>query len=561
MSWAKELRPGKVLPGLFWVVLLLTPGIAHTESADATVKNAAVSQMAVDFKVYPVGSGAERDAIAVLHDAARALGSVPANLQEVEQWSNVLTHALRQRGFPIAAVLMTEADWQAMRNGAKPLFTVYPGRIQEIVLENKTRVADARLYRLVTKALCGGEALDGVCLLQTSRLERTTQLLQDVPGVAIAKAPQFSPGAGVGDIKLILSLEQLGSPWAGDIIADNKGITSTGQLRFGLTVSGNNYFGAGESYALTAMTTNQLMWIGSLTGSVPIFDDGLRATAGISRQQYSLNTGTRVTGVASTAQAGVLYPFARGLDSNIWGGVSYLHSLASTSFDDFDFTTTSRLNSFRFSLRADNGDRPKHLRTDQWAAEVSVTLGHRGDNDLPTDSVTHRNGRYVKVNTDAFRTYALSKRGDLFLSGRINGQLANRNLDPSEKLPVGGATAVRAYRADEGSFDDGAIVNIGLYKRLSVAAGHQLQFGVFNDAAYGRVNHSPWPNWELSYVNVPGVTNTRWLVGYGASVEWLTPIGATVSLSVARPYGFSSTSWMDPGKHPVQFWLSLTWGL
>ncbi|CAH2896339.1 MAG: FIG00460331: hypothetical protein [uncultured Paraburkholderia sp.] len=35
------------------------------------------------------------------------------------------------------------------------------------------------------------------------------------------------------------------------------------------------------------------------------------------------------------------------------------------------------------------------------------------------------------------------------MTGRVNSQLASRNLDASEKLAAGGPDAVRAYRADE----------------------------------------------------------------------------------------------------------------
>jgi hypothetical protein len=92
-----------------------------------------------------------------------------------------------------------------------------------------------------------------------------------------------------------------------------------------------------------------------------------------------------------------------------------------------------------------------------------------------------------------------------------------------------------------------------------VATGHQLQVGAFVDGAWGRVNHSPWDNWEASYPGVPGVSNNRYLAGYGVGAGWLTPWGATVSLSVAHPFGFSQTSWVDPGKHPTQYWLTVTW--
>ncbi|WP_232231992.1 ShlB/FhaC/HecB family hemolysin secretion/activation protein [Burkholderia sp. WSM2230] len=519
----------------------------------------AAAQADVAFKVIPAGSRDESTMITLLRDKAATLGNVPANLADVNRWSDRLTDALRQGGFPVVQVLMTDDDWRAAQKGAAPVFTVYPGRIRKIVVQNKSRVDDARLQRLISRALCHGDQVNGVCMLSMPRLERATQLLQDVPGVAIEKAPQFSPGGGVGDIEVTFSIAAKGKPMQADLIMDNQGIESTGSYRFGVTASGNNYFGAGESYAFTLMGTDKKMWTGSLTGSVPIFDDGLRLTGGVTRQQYTINAGTPVAGVATTGQAGVLYPFMRGLDANVWGAASVLHSQAATTYKDYGFASHSTLDSVRFSVQADNGDRPQQLRTNILSGQAALTIGHQRNDDAALDAGPHRAGNYAKLTGFGFGTYALTRSGNLFLTGRVNSQLASRNLDSSEKLTAGGPDAVRAYRADEVSFDEGVVINAGLYERFPVATGHQLQLGVFSDFAIGRVNHSPWANWEQSYVGVPGVTNTRTLAGYGASVDWLTPIGATVSASVSKPYGFSSASWVEPGKKPLQYWLSVTW--
>src|SRR5579875_2174443 len=107
---------------------------------------------------------------------------------------------------------MTDADWRAAQQGGEARFTVFPGRIRKIVVKNKSRVADARLHRLVTHALCGSEDVNAVCLLRTSRLERATQLLQDVPGVALDGAPRFSPGATTGDVDVVFSIAEQGKP-------------------------------------------------------------------------------------------------------------------------------------------------------------------------------------------------------------------------------------------------------------------------------------------------------------------------------------------------------------
>lgn len=289
----------------------------------------------VDFTVFPAGSPSSEAVVDILRRASSALGAVPETIGELNRWSDSLTNALRMGGFPVSQVLVTEQNWRAARNGEPLVFSAFPGRIHEIQIENKTRVKDARLHRLIAKALCDDVSPSDVCLLNTARLERATQLLQDIPGVAIAKAPQFSSGGSTGDIDVRFYLDQQGKAITGDVFVDNKGIQSTGLYRLGVTAAGNNFFGLGESYALTLTGTEKKMWTGSLTGSVPILDDGLRLTMGVTRQQYSINAVTQVVGVANTAQLGLLYPVTRGLDSNVWLGTSYLHSRTKNDYKGF----------------------------------------------------------------------------------------------------------------------------------------------------------------------------------------------------------------------------------
>lgn len=513
-----------------------------------------------DFRVVPAGSDDEAKATSVLHTAVSGLGAPPRTIEDIDRWSEQLTRALREGGFPIAQVLMTDDNWRRASAGAAPVFTAYPGRIRNIVVNNTSRMHEDRLRRVVADALCGDQATDAkVCLLQTIRLERSTQLLQDLPGVAIEQAPQFSPGAGVGEVDVVFSVAQRGKPAQADFIVDNKGMQSTGAYRLGVTGSGNNHFGLGESYAATLMVTREGMWTGSLDGAIPVTANGLRAVGGLVRQEYTINAGTPVEGIASTAQLGLSYPVTRGLDRNVWLGASLLHSRTQTTFKDFDFATHGTIDSARFSLQADNGDRAQQLRTNLWSVQGALTAGHQR-NDDPADAVVQRAGGYAKANVTAFGRWLIGSGGDLFITGRTNVQWASRNLDPSEKLLAGGPDAVRAYRTDEASFDDAFIANVGVYRRFPLATGHQLQAGAFVDVARGRVNHDPWPLWERSYIGVDNVTNWRTLAGPGLSLDWLTPKGITVSVSVAKPFGSASPSWIDEDARALQYWLSVSLG-
>jgi hemolysin activation/secretion protein len=547
------------------ILLLLSAGAIHAQGEAAPATTAVESPRAatashVKFRITP-GVGANNLAvIQPITKALEGLGERPVDIADVGRWSARLSEALRQGGFPLGQVLMTQDDWlKAIRTG-RYVFSVFPGRISRIEIKNTSRVDDARLKRVISKALCEVNELgeNSTCLLQTSRLERATQLLQDIPGIGIAGAPRFSAGQGVGDTQVEFSLEQRGQPVQAGLILDNNGVVSTGRARAGISLAGNNVFQAGDAYALTLMDTQKHMLTGSVSASTPLNHSGLRLAGSVTRSQYTVNSVTPITGVSTVTQAGVQYPFARGLDSNVWGGLWLRHNQAKTTYDDFDYGTQSAINSVQLSIQADNGDRATQMRSNRWSARGELTVGHV-NNDDPGNVVTHRAGDYAKLTGSVFGSYGLDKSGDLFMTGRIAGQVSSRNLDASEQLGLGGPGAVRAYRADEGSVDEGVIVNLGLYRRVPLTTGHQLQIGGFVDVGYGRVNHSPWEDWDASYVDIPGVKNARTLSGYGISGDWLTPWGVMISLAVAQPFRSSPTSWVEPGKKPQQYWLSATW--
>src|SRR3546814_20752006 len=85
------------------------------------------------------------------------------------------------------------------------------------------------------------------------------------------------------------------------------------------------------------------------------------------------------------------------------------------------------------------------------------------------------------------RLQALRERLSLFVG--IGAQFTDRNLDPSEKLALGGYRAVRAYPSGDVLVDEGAIANVEL--RYSMT--DELTGFVFYDAARGDLNHHPGP--------------------------------------------------------------------
>jgi hemolysin activation/secretion protein len=314
------MKTQRIPRGVIALAVLVT-GMGRPALADEP----GAAPMEMTLKIVPSGSPQEAAVRASLNDALRE-GPPPRTLAEVEQRSARLTAALRQGGFAVGQVLMTQEDWQASTRTGQAVFTVFPGRVSEIEVENKSRMDSPRLQQLIAQALCGQppEALDtGACLFETRRFERATQLLQDLPGVALDGAPRFGPGRGVGDVKTSFAIAQKGDPYSFGVSVDDNGTAATGRVRGTVSVSANNYFGLGEDYSASVTGSTKGMWTGALSGSLPILSDGLRLTGGLTRQQYTVTSaGTTFTGTSNTAMLGLTYPFMRGLDANLWGGLS-----------------------------------------------------------------------------------------------------------------------------------------------------------------------------------------------------------------------------------------------
>jgi hemolysin activation/secretion protein len=522
-------------------------------------EGAEVRRVQLVYRVERAGSVADK-AVAALREHLDWWGGRLTDAAGIAALQAELTHVLRSAGYPIGQALVVERDLEgAMRTGVLQV-VVYPGEIGRLDLRNTSRVSDARLLHTLGAALCPGlHPVGHGCVLESGRLERATQLLQDIPGVKLVGAPELdAAGVGVGQTHVTVTTAASGKPVSADVTLDNQGSQVTGTGRLGAVVSGNNLFGAGDVYNASLYTTTKHLWSGSAGVSAPLGYDGLRWAAAFARSFYTVNQDILINGVADTVSVGVTYPFVRGLDLNINGALDLLQSRTSVDYPDYGVKVHSRLYSVRATLSANGGDRAQQLGLSQWQGQVALTTGDQS-NDDPLDLGPRRAGHYTKLAATVLRKQNLNASGNLFAILNVRGQAASKNLDYSEALSLGGLNGVRAYRPDEGSVMQGVIASLDLKWRFPVPFSGQLLPGVLFDYATGQVNRDPWPGWQSGYPGVPGVSNHRSLAGYGVSLDWVAANGLTTSLAWARRFGFSGDSWVEPGSANSRFWLTFSW--
>ena len=149
----------------------------------------------------------------------------------------------------------------------------------------------------------------------------------------------------------------------------------------------------------------------------------------------------------------------------------------------------------------------------------------------------HTQGRYLKVLATANTLQQM--RGRFSLYAALTTQFSDNNMDPEEKLSLGGPTGVRAYPQGEALVDQGALGTA----ELRYALLDQVRLSIFYDAAVGNQYHSPLPNTS---------DNRRTLSGVGFGLITQPWHGFTSNASVAWRTSSQPTS--APDARPTFWW-------
>jgi hemolysin activation/secretion protein len=159
---------------------------------------------------------------------------------------------------------------------------------------------------------------------------------------------------------------------------------------------------------------------------------------------------------------------------------------------------------------------------------LAYTQGRVNLSDSPnelTDAQTVQTaGDFNKSNFNISRLQTLTPSLGLLLN--FNAQRANKNLDSSEKIYLGGATGVRAYPSNEGGGSEGQTMSLELRQRIADV----WTLSGFYD--YGHVRIYP-NNQDVLGAPLTGL-NQFALRGAGLSVAWQAAPGVDFKLSVAR---------------------------
>ncbi|TYL47471.1 ShlB/FhaC/HecB family hemolysin secretion/activation protein [Marinomonas sp. IMCC 4694] len=404
--------------------------------------------------------------------------------------ANTISQFYRDRGYPFAKAYIPA---QSMKEGELRIDVLEGQYGRATVKSTKDIQVSGQGY---LSSIMAGE------VIESSKLERISLIMNDLPGYKAL--PSISPGEqpGTANLNVLLVPEEL---FSGDVTVDNQGSRYTGYNRVQTGVKRSRLWTLGDEITARAMYTDENMVFGYLGYSLPVMPNGLRANATYSRTEYSLGReyeSLDAIGSSAVYSVGLSYPLIRSQLTNVNAKVN----LERKELMDFYRSANSKLsksvNSIPLALSFDTRD--QYLGGGITYGALTLGIGNLSNDEDTVNS----DGDFVKTTLDIARIQSLPAGFSLFVKG--SAQQANKNLDSSEDLYLGGTNAVRAYPSGEAGINGGG--DEGYYTQLELRYSiNEYTPYVFYDA--GRVSTYAKPTASL-------LTETRNLAGAGFGLKY-----------------------------------------
>ncbi len=372
-------------------------------------------------------------------------------LSQLRAVTGRMTDAYHSAGYFLAQVIIPAQDIDPARGTV--VVRVLEGRYGAVQVRNKSALHDFVVTGQLGSAVAPGE------VIAAPSLERGLLLMADLPGVDVQST--LTPGQQVGTSDLLVDVADTRRV-QGSLDVDNEGNTYTGRTRVGGTLQANELLGIGDQFAARVFGATD----GDLQSARVSYDVSAgpgRAGVAYTHMRYWLGgfyEALKATGVGDVSSAYLSWPLLRARTANVTALADFDHKYFR------DDQRTAQLRSAKtanvFSLGVSGSVQ------DSLGAGGITTFGltdFAGRLVLPDPaaraadfSTARTDGGYNKLTFSGSRLQRLDASWSLYAS--VNGQRANKNLDVSEKMELGGVNAVRAYPEGEAYGDQGAVASV-----------------------------------------------------------------------------------------------------
>jgi len=368
--------------------------------------------------------------------------------------------------------------------------------------------------------------------LNTKSLDRALALANEIPGMSAQGS--LRQGRDPGETELLLKLYQ-GRTRQAELLLDNGGSRSTGALRFMTTLNWFNPNDLADLVNVVAVHTKGSDYA-RLAYSLPVGTDGWRMGVNVSAMSYEVIVGDQgvvgAVGRAITKGMEWVYPLVRSdersstvtlaADNKKFENTSAYGQLIS----DYQSTVLSaQLSGFQRDLNPGGGTGTYSIQLSQGDINLNGSPNKTTD-----ENSTKTGGIFSKVKLSSSWLQPITPQTAAFVS--YTGQFADKNLDSSEKMQLGGMNGVRAYPTGEASGSDAQLVQVEL--RHNLESG--INIAAFYDWGQVWLQHNPGP---------ADLHNHYSLKGFGASISYTNEDGVNFKATWARRQG------NNPNPNPV----------
>ena len=442
------------------------------------------------------------------------------SIKDLQQLARQITRTYRDMGY-LATIAYVPG--QETSDG-KVTVKVISGKFGEVTIDNQSKL-DTNILNSIKENIRLGEAVEG------KYIENVLYRINALGGVkATGKLEKIQNSS---DIRLVITVVDH-QPTRDIVYAENYGSEYSGRYRFGLIHNKYNIDNKSSNLEAGVLISNKNLKNYHIDYSV-IADKKSASRVGISfgRTTYNLTKEYETLDASGTSNDVSLYAKS---------------TIFQTNKDELNLSYGYRFRKISDEMGAYNVSTDKHSHAIY--GEVSgynrvpkgiinykfkLTAGKLSNDSAYANRLntyTKTEGNFIKFNGKIDYLQALNKHWNFHTT--LSWQQANKFLDGSEKMNIGGINGVRAYSSGDGSGDKGILSRTELIYQTKIKG---LSLNAFFDIG--------------SVGNKSKSLNT--IKGYGVGVNYQKPNDYFIQFTYARKIGFNENVSSDKDKGKIWF--------
>jgi len=508
---------------------------------------------------------------AELQEALSSLTNHEITITQLKTCVDLIAAFYRQKGYLAVATLPD----QDITDGVV-LIKIVEAKFGGAKIDGEYGKDFKRVKPAVISRVVDGNMQKGAALSQ-DELDHALAITQRMAGFNVTANYQAGEQEGTTDVLLTVKDKPLLS---GSLSADNTGGRSTGRHKQTATLAFASPLGYGDTLNLVALHSRGTDYLNGAY-SLPVGAKGLQVGANASYLAYDVILGGEIAaikpkGASTTLGLDVSYPLIISQKGSLNLEANYDHKIFLNQIkgNGGDYINSSDYKVDVAYLKITGTLNDEFLAGAVNSASVDVGRGRVNLNGSGDASLSppqqqadfegaNTQGYYNRIKWNLSRTQFLAETWSLTFDA--SGQMADKNLDSSEKFYLGGSNGVRAYPTSEGAGSEGYLMKLELRKYLP----NNFTVSAFMDDGYIKQFENNAKNAGANVgesLTATGTPNEYFLRGYGMSVAWNGPYNSTIKATYSHRIGQNPNPSIDTNTNAVHdqdgtlrkniFWLS-----